>query len=444
MRIHILGICGTFMAGIAVLAKQLGYEVSGSDTNIYPPMSSQLKSCDIKLFDRYDVSNLKSKPDLIIVGNAISRGNVEIEAVLNENIPFISGPEWLFDHVLKERHVLAVAGTHGKTTTSSMLAWILEHAGLNPGFLIGGVLENFGVSARLTDSKFFVIEADEYDTAFFDKRSKFVHYHPDTLILNNLEYDHADIFNNLDEIKKQFHYLVRTVPGNGDIVVNAKDKNLTEVLEKGCWSSVDKFNDKKFWHAEKVHDGSTFDVFYKEKLEGRVAWQLLGEHNVENALAAIAAAKHLGVKVKKSTEAFSEFKNVKRRLEVKLVGDISVYDDFAHHPTAIKKTLAGLRAKVGKEKRIIAVVELGSRSMKMGIHRDTLLPALIDADIAFIKKPIDALWDVAAMAAEYSGDVTVCADDEILIQKLKAVIQSGDHVIVMSNTGFNKITEHLA
>lgn len=443
MRIHILGICGTFMAGIALLAKQLGYDVSGSDSDVYPPMSDQLKDCGISLFSGYDASHLDSNPDLVIIGNAISRGNVEVEIILNKKIPFVSGPQWLFENVLKDRWVLAVAGTHGKTTTSSMLAWLLESAGFNPGFLIGGVPENFGVSARLGDSEFFVIEADEYDTAFFDKHSKFIHYHPRTLILNNLEYDHADIFNSLDAIKRQFHYLVRTVPGNGEIIVNAKDKNLKEVLEKGCWTPVVNFNDKTFWHTENIHEGSTFDVYGGDDLQGKVSWELLGEHNVENALAAIIAARHAGVKTDQSIMALSEFKNVKRRLEIKSVGDITVYDDFAHHPTAIRKTLAGLRAKVGKDKRIIAIMELGSRSMKMGIHKDTLSSALKDADIVFIKKPDAASWDVAAMVEASSTPMVVCNDDDILLEKLKASILSGDHVVVMSNTGFNKIAERL-
>lgn len=443
MRIHILGICGTFMAGIAMIAKELEHDVSGSDANVYPPMSTQLENLGITLFDHYDVKNLTLAPDLVIVGNAISRGNVEIEMVLNKKIPFMSGPEWLFKNALKNRRVMAVAGTHGKTTTSSMLAWVLECALFNPGFLIGGVPENFGVSARLTYSKYFVIEADEYDTAFFDKHSKFLHYQPDTVILNNLEYDHADIFNNLDAIKKQFHYLVRTIPGNGAIIVNAKDENLADVLKQGCWTPVVKFNDKESWHAENINDGSTFEVYNGDNFEGRVVWSLLGEHNVENALAVIAAAHHVGVKVDLAIAALCKFKNVKRRLEIKSTGAVTIYDDFAHHPTAIRKTLAGLRAKVGKDKRIIAVIELGSHSMKMGAHRDTLISSFQDADVVFIKKSDAVHWDVSAIIPKDDASIMVFHHESELLEKLQAVILPGDHVVIMSNTGFNKFIDRL-
>ncbi len=442
MRIHILGICGTFMAGIARLACALGHEVSGADANIYPPMSTQLAALNVKLYEGYDVSHLTKKPDLVIVGNVIKRGNVEIEFILNGKIPYISGPDWLSRAVLKDRWVLAVSGTHGKTTTSSMLAWILDYAGLNPGFLIGGVPENFGISSRLGGEQFFVIEADEYDTAFFDKRSKFVHYSPRTLILNNVEFDHADIFKDLDAVKTQFHHLIRTVPANGELVVNALDENLKSILAMGCWTPIVKFNDQGTWHLENINALSV-DIYEGVNLKGHLDWALLGRHNFENGLAAIVAAKHAGVTIEKSIEALTKFKNVKRRLETKTVGDVTFYDDFAHHPTAIKRTLEALRENLGKGERILAIIELGSHTMKMGVHQETLIPALSEADLIFIKQPNDVQWNVSLMSAKSLIPVIICQDDELLVKKLKKEIKPGDHVIVMSNTGFNRIIDRV-
>jgi len=365
MHIHILGICGTFMGGIAVLAKQAGHRVTGCDANVYPPMSTQLEAQGIELIEGFSPEQAKLNPDIYVIGNVVSRGNPLMEEILNQGLPYISGPQWLAENVLQGKWVLAVAGTHGKTTTTSMLAWILEYAGLAPGFLIGGVPENFSVSARLpqtpkqdkkSTSPFFVIEADEYDTAFFDKRSKFVHYHPRTAVLNNLEFDHADIFEDLPAIEKQFHHLVRTVPQQGLVVVNGKEASLQRVIDKGCWTPVEKFGTEADWHATNVDANGSFDVMYKGERQARVSWEMLGEHNRMNALASIAAARHVGVAPCIAIEALSEFKNVKRRMEIKgVVNNITVYDDFAHHPTAIETTVAGLRSKVGKA-RILAVL----------------------------------------------------------------------------------------
>ncbi len=443
-HIHILGICGTFMGGVAVLAKQKGYVVSGSDANVYPPMSTQLEAQGIQLINGYDQEQFAQAPAQVIVGNALSRGNPAVEDLLNKNISYISGPQWLAENILRDRWVLAVSGTHGKTTTSSMLAWILEYAGLKPGFLIGGIPENFGVSARLGEGKYFVIEADEYDTAFFDKRSKFVHYHPRTLILNNLEFDHADIFPDLNAIEQQFHFLVRTVPGNGLIVSNKEDKNVNNVLEKGCWTKTTTFaGHEADWKIERAtNDGSAFDVIYQNKNHGRVEWSLLGEHNVQNALAAIAAAHHVNVPVDVAIRALKEFKNVKRRLEVRAqIHGVTVYDDFAHHPTAIQSTLAGLRAKVGKE-RILAVVECGSNTMRLGVHKETLAPSLKQADQVFILRP-NKDWGVDAVAHQLSPAGIISENVDDLIKKITAQAKSGDHVVIMSNTGFGGLHEKL-
>jgi UDP-N-acetylmuramate: L-alanyl-gamma-D-glutamyl-meso-diaminopimelate ligase len=427
MRIYILGICGTFMGGIAELARSLGNEVAGCDENVYPPMSTQLESLGISLHQGFCAEYLETyKPDLVVVGNVVSRGkHPAMEYVLNKGIPYVSGPQWLLENVLKDRWVLAVAGTHGKTTTSSLLAWILDQYLGNIGFLIGGVPQNFGISARLGTLPFFVIEADEYDSAFFDKRSKFLHYHPRTCVLNNVEFDHADIFDDLNAIKKQFHYLVRTVPGEGLIIGNGSDENVKDVLQTGVWTPVQLFNDTSGWHAEKIKaDGSAFAVYDKNEKQGEVHWNLLGEHNIQNALAAIAAAKHVGVLPKDAIAAMSQFKNVKRRLEVKgCEKSVTVYDDFAHHPTAIAMTLAGLRAKVGKA-RIIAAVEMGSFTMRAGVHQDKVEEALkIDSDIFFIKTEAKSIDD--------------------LIKELLAVIKDGDHVVLMSNKGFGGIHQKL-
>ena len=446
MRIHVLGVCGTFMGGIALLAQQSGHIVSGSDMNVYPPMSTQLAAQGIQLMNGYDPAHLAPDVDCVIVGNVISRGNPVMEYILEHNIPYTSGPQWLAENILRDRWVLAVAGTHGKTTTTSLLAWILEHAGLKPGFLVGGVPENFGVSARLGDSPFFVIEADEYDSAFFDKRPKFIHYHPKTAILNNLEFDHADIFADLEAIKQQFHYLVRTVPGNGLIVRAAEDVNLTAVLSKGCWTPVTTFGGEQgAWQARlQEADGSVFDVSCDQAPLGTANWSLLGQHNVNNALAAIAAAQHAGVPVERALAALPHFKNVKRRLEVKgQANGITVYDDFAHHPTAIATTLAGLRAKVGNAARIIVVLEFGSYTMRTGVHKDHIAVALNTADMVVCKRPESLDWDLQTVLKQLSQPHALCDTVESVVEYLATQVHSGDHVVVMSNSGFGGIHEKL-
>jgi UDP-N-acetylmuramate: L-alanyl-gamma-D-glutamyl-meso-diaminopimelate ligase len=446
MQIHILGVCGTFMAGVAQLAKQAGHEVSGSDMNVYPPMSTQLEAQGIRLMHGWDPKNLDPNIDYVIVGNVISRGNPVMEYILENNIPYISGPQWLAENILKDRWVLAVSGTHGKTTTTSILTWILEHAGLKPGFLIGGVPENFGVSARLGESPFFVIEADEYDSAFFDKRSKFIHYHPKTLILNNLEFDHADIFADLAAIMQQFQYLVRTVAGNGLLLRLSDDDNLQAVLEKGCWTPTTTFGgDLGIWKsALKKADGSSFDVLLKGKPVGTANWGLVGNHNVNNALAAIAAANHAGVNVETAIDALQSFKNVKRRLEVKgKVNDIVLYDDFAHHPTAIATTLEGLRAKVGKHARIIAVLEFGSYTMRTGVHKDQIKDALVAADIVVCKRPEGNNWSLDTALDGLRQPYSLHDNVDQLVAYLGKLAKPGDHMIVMSNSGFGGIHEKL-
>ena len=442
MHIHILGICGTFMGGVAILAKSLGYKVTGSDKNVYPPMSTQLEEQGIELIQGFDPSQLDTKPDLVVIGNAMSRGNPCVEAVLDKQIPYISGPQWLLEHVLKDRWVLAIAGTHGKTSTSSMLAWILEYANMKPGFLIGGVPENFGLSARLGETPFFVIEADEYDSAFFDKRSKFVHYHPRTLVLNNLEFDHADIFEDLYAIKKQFHHLMRTVPSTGRVFIPNKDQALMEVKEMGCWSEVEYLGEN--WSAEKIkQDGSAFEVKLDGSNQGEVNWTLLGDHNVNNALAAIAAARHVGVTPEISIAALVEFKSIKRRMEIKgNVNNITVYDDFAHHPTAVKTTLAGLRAKVGTEK-IIAVLEPRSNTMKLGIHKEALVESLALADTVYCFEDKNIEWSIRALFAEQGKSVNVETDIDLLIQKIVNEAKPSDHILIMSNGGFGNIHQKL-
>lgn len=445
MRIHILGICGTFMAGIAQIAKQAGHEVTGSDLNVYPPMSTQLAAQGIQLFNGFDAQHIDSNVDCIIVGNVIKRGNPAMEYVLEKNLPYVSGPQWLAEAILRDRWVLAVSGTHGKTTTTSMLAWILEHAQQSPGFLIGGVPENFGVSARIGEGPCFVIEADEYDSAFFDKRSKFIHYHPKTLILNNLEYDHADIFADLEAIKQQFHYLVRTVPGNGLIIRNGEDQNLQSTLDKGCWTPVVTFGGKTgVWRAELLKaDGSSFSVIHNGVKQGEVQWNLLGLHNVENALAAIAAAKHVGVEIARAIDALPFFKNVKRRMEVKgEKAGITVYDDFAHHPTAIATTLAGLRAKIG-DARLVVVLEFGSYTMRTGVHKDTIKDALGAADVVVCKRPEQDTWGLEKILQSFTQPTSLFDNVEMLVERLKQQLKSGDHVIVMSNSGFEGIHQKL-
>ena len=444
MKIHILGICGTFMSGLAIIARQSGYEVTGSDANVYPPMSLQLERQGIELMEGYDPAHIDDSVDYVIVGNVIKRGNPAMEYVLDEGIPYISGPEWLAKNILQDRWVLAVAGTHGKTTTTSILTWLLQSAGLEPGFLVGGVPENFDVSARLGNQPFFVIEADEYDSAFFDKRPKFIHYHPKTLILNNLEFDHADIFSDLDAIKLQFQYLLRTVPGNGLVITHAPDTNIQDVLGGGCWTPVVGFGCKNStWRAELVEaDGSVFELFHLGKSVGEVRWSLLGQHNVNNALAAIAAADHAGVPLEKVIEALATFKNVKRRLEVKgEVKDITVYDDFAHHPTAIATTLAGLRAKIGKA-RLVAVLEFGSFTMRSGVHKETIENALRDADVV-VCKSTEQDWGLKKILAKFKQPTSLYQDVDFLVSQLAPNLQSGDHVVIMSNSGFGGIHDKL-
>lgn len=420
------------MGGLAVMAKQLGHTVTGSDAGVYPPMSTQLEAEGIELMNGYSADNLAEKPDAVVIGNAVSRGNEEVEAVLNLGLPYTSGAQWLAENVLHNRWVLAVAGTHGKTTTSAMLAWILDYAGLKPGFLIGGVPLNFGISARLGNSDYFVIEADEYDTAFFDKRSKFVHYRPKTCLLNNLEFDHADIFENLEAIKKQFHHLVRTVPSTGLLISPSDDLDLNAVLAQGCWSPTQTINGD--WSAQNINAGEgEFDVDYLGEKQGRVKWSLSGQHNVSNALGAITSAHHAGVAPALAIQALAKFRNVKRRMEIRaVVNDITLYDDFAHHPTAIASTLEGLRGKVGNE-RIIAVLEPRSNTMKMGVHKETLLPSLHCADEAFIYMPEDMGWQMNL--AQYPKVKTFKTIDALVV-KLVLTVQRGNHVLFMSNGGF--------
>ncbi|TFW05227.1 UDP-N-acetylmuramate:L-alanyl-gamma-D-glutamyl-meso-diaminopimelate ligase [Oxalobacteraceae bacterium OM1] len=451
MHIHILGICGTFMGGLAVLAKEAGHKVTGCDANVYPPMSTQLEAQGIALIEGFGPEQIGLQPDLFVIGNVVSRGNPLMEEILNRGLPYMSGPQWIGEHILQNKWVLAVAGTHGKTTTSSMLAWLLEDAGYAPGFLIGGVPMNFGISARLTgktDSSFFVIEADEYDTAFFDKRSKFVHYRPKTAILNNLEYDHADIFPDLGAIETQFHHLVRTVPGVGRLVVNGREESLRRVIARGCWSDCEGFGapDGKGW-TMREHDDGAFDVIFNGDMQGTVAWDLTGEHNRLNAVAAIAAARHVGVPPAQAIEALGRFENVKRRMEVRgVVKDVTVYDDFAHHPTAIATTVAGLRRKVGQA-RILAVLEPRSNTMKLGTMKEALPGSLADADLVFgygAKSGKDSLgWNLGEALAPLGQKAGAYDELETLVQAVVQAAKPGDHVLVMSNGGFGGVHQKL-
>ena len=444
MHIHILGICGTFMAGVALLARAAGHTVSGCDAGVYPPMSTQLAEAGIALREGYDPDQLAEfQPDMVVVGNVMSRGRPIVEELLDRDLPYTSGPTWLADHVLRGRHVLAVAGTHGKTSTSSLLAWILERAGLEPGFLIGGIPSNFGVSARLGRTPFFVVEADEYDTAFFDKRSKFVHYRPRTLILNNLEFDHADIFPDLAAIQRQFHHLLRTVPGCGLIVANGQDPNLAEVLTMGCWTPVERFGTGD-WEARAIApDGSAFEVYHQGSPQGRAEWPQLGLHNVHNALAALAAARHVGVATTTALAALADFQGIKRRLEARgTVNSVTVYDDFAHHPTAIATTLAGLRARVG-DQPIVAVLEPRSNTMKLGVFKDSLAPALALADAVVLYQAPDLGWDLGAVAAALGPRGQVCHSLDDTLTAIRARTQPGTQVLIMSNGGFGGIHERL-
>jgi len=448
LHIHILGICGTFMGGVAVLARQAGHRVTGADANVYPPMSTQLEAQGISLQQGYDAAGV-GEPDQVVVGNVMTRGNPAVEHVLNQNIPYNSGPQWLAENVLKDKWVLAVAGTHGKTTTSSMLAWILEAAGLQPGFLIGGVPANFGISARLGEGPFFVVEADEYDTAFFDKRSKFVHYHPRTLVLNNLEFDHADIFEDLAAIKKQFHHLMRTVPGEGLVVQNADEPNLSDVIEMGCWSQREQFasdaeQSSADWAIANVSaDGREFDVLYQQHLQGRVRGHLLGPHNRMNALAAIIAARHVGVPVAQSIDALHSFRGVKRRMEVLgEVAQITVYDDFAHHPTAIRETLQGLRAAVG-DARIWALLEPRSNTMRMGVHKEQLAASLDDADQVLLFQPPEVDWDLQSVVDQLGDAAQLFRSIDAIVELLFEQAQAGDHILIMSNGAFGGIHQRV-
>jgi UDP-N-acetylmuramate: L-alanyl-gamma-D-glutamyl-meso-diaminopimelate ligase len=444
MHLHILGICGTFMGGLALIARAAGHRVTGCDAGVYPPMSTQLAEQGIELIEGYGAEQLALRPDLFVIGNVVSRGNPLMEAILDAGAAYVSGPQWLGDHILAGRHVFAVAGTHGKTTTSAMLAWILEHAGLHPNFLVGGVAQDFKVSARFDPAReFFVIEADEYDTAFFDKRSKFVHYRPRTAILNNLEYDHADIFPDLAAIETQFHHLVRTVPGQGRIVAPTRSEALARVLAQGCWSPVTHFGDDGDWQASSADRDGAFTVRRDGRDVGTVRWNLAGEHNRMNALAAIAAADHAGVDPGSAVSALSAFGGVKRRMELRgTVGGVAVYDDFAHHPTAIETTLAGLRRQVG-DARILAVLEPRSNTMKLGTMAERLPGALRAADLVFCfgahtgKHALG--WDPAHVLAPLGNRAAGYDDLDALVAAVARAARPGDQVVVMSNGGFGGI-----
>src|SRR5476649_2729054 len=445
MRIHILGICGTFMGGLAMLARAQGHQVTGSDNNVYPPMSTLLENQGIELIQGYDPSQLDPQPDLVIIGNAMTRGNPCVEAVLEQGIPYVSGPQWLHDHVLPGRWVIAVAGTHGKTTTAGMVTWILEACGYEPGYVIGGVPGNFDVSARLGNSPFMVLEADEYDCAFFDKRSKFVHYSPRTLVLNNLEFDHADIFDDLKAIQKQFHHLIRLVPGQGKIILPDNDPHLKQVMAMGCWSEQEYVGDEGSWRAKKLAaDSSAFQVLLQDEVIGEVHWGLVGEHNMHNALMAIAAARHVGVQPADACQALGSFINARRRLELKgTANGVKLYDDFAHHPTAILATLAALRSKVGGTARILAVLEPRSNTMKMGLNKNELAPALGRADEVFLFQPQHIPWQVSEVAEACVQPAHWSADVDTLVDMIVKRSQPGDYILVMSNGGFGGIHGNL-
>ncbi len=450
MHLHILGICGTFMGSLAQLAKAQGHKVTGSDQGIYPPMSDQLEQAGIEVIAGFDSAQLDPAPDCVIIGNAMSRGNPAVEYVLDRGLPYMSGPDWMGKYLLADKWVLAVAGTHGKTTTSSMLAWLLEYGGMNPSYLIGGVPENFSTSARLTDSNFFIIEADEYDTAFFDKRSKFVHYHPRTLIMNNLEFDHADIFDDLAAIERQFHHLVRTVPATGQVIYPADNAALQRVIAQGCWSEqavINPVTDNDGWTvAAIVEDCSQFNVFHQGQLAATVTWSLSGEHNMYNALAAMIAARHVGIDAKTAATALSQFQSVKRRMElVGEVNEVRIYDDFAHHPTAIKLTLSGAKAKQAVEKRsgrLIAVLEPRSNTMKLGEHKAKLAASVEDADASYWLEPEGLSWSLNDALSNRAAQ-TVCQTVAELEAQLLADIQAGDDLVIMSNGSFSGLHRSL-
>ncbi|MGK8802614.1 UDP-N-acetylmuramate:L-alanyl-gamma-D-glutamyl-meso-diaminopimelate ligase [Acinetobacter seifertii] len=448
MHLHILGICGTFMGSLALLARDLGHKVTGSDSNVYPPMSTQLENAGIELMQGYDRSHLQPHPDLVIVGNAMKRGIDAVEYMLNEGLPYISGPQFLADHVLQGKHVLGVAGTHGKTTTTTMLAWVLDQAGLNPGFLIGGVPLGFSESARLGGGKYFCVEADEYDSAFFDKRSKFVHYHPKTAILNNLEFDHADIFDDLAAIQKQFHHLVRTIPSEGRIIAPITETHIDEVLEMGCWTPVIRTsleaNEKAALSAELISiDGSHFKVLENGNAVGEVKWNMTGQHSVANALATIAAAQHVGVALATACEALSNFGGVKRRMELLgTVNGIEVYDDFAHHPTAIDTTLDGARKRLG-ERRLWAIIEPRSNTMRMGSHKDGLAHSARLADDVIWYQPEGLDWDLQPVIEAASNRAQVSRSLDEIINRIVNEAGEGDAVVIMSNGGFGGLHQKL-
>lgn len=444
MHIHILGICGTFMGGLALLARDRGFTVSGSDANVYPPMSDQLAAAGINVMQGYLAEHLQPAPDMVVMGNAMSRGNPAVEYVLNQGLPYISGPQWLAENILVNRWVLAVSGTHGKTTTSSMLAWILEYAGMQPGFLIGGVPGNFGQSAAIGHTPFFVIEADEYDTAFFDKRSKFVHYHPRTLVINNLEFDHADIFADLAAIQTQFHHLIRTVPAEGLVITPQAIPAIEQTMERGCWTPRQTLDGEQAdWQLTGMaEDGHCFTVQHQQQ-SAQVNWSLLGKHNVNNALAAIAAAHHVGVTIEHACEALNQFKGVKRRLELR--GEcrgIKVYDDFAHHPTAIATTLQGLRANIGKQ-RLIAVLEPRSNTMKMGVHEQTLAASLQAADKVILYQDPHLTWSLDSIQQQLGETSVLHRSIDDVVAQLVSQSKSGDHIVVMSNGGFGGIHQKI-
>ena len=454
MHVHILGVAGTFMGGLAAIAKAAGFRVTGSDLNVYPPMSTQLEALGIELIQGYGAEQLDLRPDIVVVGNALSRGSPVVEAMLDRGMAYASGPQWLAEHVLREKHVIAVAGTHGKTTTTAMLTWILQDAGLAPGYLIGGVPSNFNATARLGTGRFFVIEADEYDTAFFDKRAKFVHYRPRTAILNNLEFDHADIYADVAAIRHQFNQLLRTVPAAGRLIVNGEDAELAATLRMGCWTPRETFALAKAagdggadaeWSA-RIAAGSAagrFTVLFQGQAVAEVSWPLLGEHNVMNALAAIAAARHVGVAPARAAQALGTFLGVKRRMEIRgVVDQVTVYDDFAHHPTAIATTLQGLRARVAGA-RIIAVLEPRSNTMKLGVHREQLAPALELADRAWFLTSADLGWDLPSAVAALGARASFAPDVDSLVKGITQDSRPGDQVLVMSNGGFGGLHDKL-
>lgn len=444
MHLHILGICGTFMGSLALLARDLGHQVSGSDANVYPPMSTQLEAQGIQLMEGYDPAHLQPQPDLVIIGNAMSRGNPAVEYVLDKGIPYTSGPQWLADHVLQDRWVLAVAGTHGKTTTSSLLAWLLEDAGMAPGFLIGGIPQNFGISARLGDTPFFVVEADEYDSAFFDKRSKFVHYRPRTAILNNLEFDHADIFEDLAAIERQFHHLVRTIPASGLIIHPRQDAALQRVIGKGCWTPVQTTGEGGNWQARLLaEDGSRFEVWLDGQLQGIAEWQQTGAHSVANALCALAAARHVGVTPEQGIAALAGFASPKRRMEkIADTGGVTLYDDFAHHPTAIATTLAGLRASIG-DQRLLAIIEPRSNTMRLGSHMAALPSSVEHASEVIWYQPPGLDWSLDSVVRDSPVPAQVMTDIDAIVEKVAAEAQPGTRVVIMSNGGFGGIHQKL-